>query len=188
MWAHFQRRVERKHTIARGRFHLRRGGVTVGARPRVTGRAPQLDVRGTARAGEDFGIRGVQFPVQITVWAGACLEIGDDVSFNQGVNIQAARNITIGDHTRFGDLAAVRTSDTHEVHPHAPVSAAPVVIGRNVWVGRNAIIMQGVTIGDHAVIAAGAIVTSDVPRCSVVAGVPAKVRSTFDAPDGWVRA
>ena len=51
---------------------------------------------------------------------------------------------------------------------------APIVLGRNVWVGSNATILQGVTIGDNAVIAAGAVVTKDVAAGTVVGGVPAR--------------
>lgn len=52
---------------------------------------------------------------------------------------------------------------------------APIVLGKNVWVGSNATILQGVTIGDNSVVAAGAVVTKDVPADTVVGGVPAKV-------------
>ena len=51
---------------------------------------------------------------------------------------------------------------------------APIVLGRNVWIGSNATILQGVTIGDNAVVAAGAVVTKDVAANTVVGGVPAK--------------
>ena len=52
---------------------------------------------------------------------------------------------------------------------------APVVIGRNVWIGSNATILPGVTIGDDAVVAAASVVTKDVPEKSVVVGSPARV-------------
>ena len=51
---------------------------------------------------------------------------------------------------------------------------APIVLGRNVWVGSNSTILQGVTIGDNAVIAAGAVVTKDVAPDTIVGGVPAR--------------
>ena len=57
---------------------------------------------------------------------------------------------------------------------------APIVLGKKVWVGSNATILQGVTIGDNAVIAAGAVVTKDVPANTIVGGVPARVIKRID--------
>ena len=55
------------------------------------------------------------------------------------------------------------------------VSTNPVNIGNDIWIGANAVILPGVTIGDHSVVAAGAVVTKDVPPHTLVAGVPAKI-------------
>ena len=55
------------------------------------------------------------------------------------------------------------------------VSTNPVTIGNDIWIGANAVILPGVTIGDHAVVAAGAVVTKDIPPHTLVAGVPAKI-------------
>ena len=57
---------------------------------------------------------------------------------------------------------------------------APIHIGKQVWIGANATILPGVTVGDGAVIAAGAVVTRDVPERAVVAGVPARVVKTIE--------
>ena len=59
-------------------------------------------------------------------------------------------------------------------------SYAPIDIGQKVWIGSNVTILPGVTVGDWAVIAAGAVVTKDVPAYTVVGGVPAKVIRTID--------
>jgi maltose O-acetyltransferase len=68
---------------------------------------------------------------------------------------------------------------THPLHPAERNSgreyAKPITIGNNVWVGGSAVINPGVTIGDNAVIASGAVVTKDVPENVVVGGNPAKV-------------
>jgi acetyltransferase-like isoleucine patch superfamily enzyme len=62
-------------------------------------------------------------------------------------------------------------------------SAAPIVVGSNVWVGGDATIFQGVTIGDDAVVAAGAVVTGDVPPTLLVAGIPApRMKSVVEGP------
>ena len=64
----------------------------------------------------------------------------------------------------------------HDMNPEkrAAMTPAPIVLGKRVWVGSNSTILQGVTIGDNAIIAAGAVVTKDVPANTVVGGVPAK--------------
>ena len=56
---------------------------------------------------------------------------------------------------------------------------APITIGKYVWIGSNATVLSGVTIGDWAVVAAGAVVTGDVPPLTVVGGVPAKIIKTI---------
>ena len=58
--------------------------------------------------------------------------------------------------------------------PSTTAYPAPIVLGKNVWIGSNATILQGVTIGDNAIVAAGAVVTKDVAANTVVGGVPAK--------------
>jgi acetyltransferase-like isoleucine patch superfamily enzyme len=71
---------------------------------------------------------------------------------------------------------------TEHHHPDQPRSRGNVTIGNDVWIGRNAVIMSGVTIGDGAVIAASALVVKDVPPFGIVGGNPAKlIRYRFDA-------
>ena len=60
---------------------------------------------------------------------------------------------------------------------------APIKIGKHVWIGSNATVLQGVTIGDWSVVAAGAVVTMDVPPMTVVGGVPAKILKTISGND-----
>lgn len=169
--------------LARAIGLLRLHGVEYGAWPAFRGRRPQLHIAGSMRVGERFNVRGDQFPAQITVRPGGRLEIGDRCFLNQGANVLAAEHVVIGPDCQIGDLAAIRDTDTHPVEPGKPAKVAPVRLGRNVWVGRGALIMPGVTIGDHAVVAAGAVVTSDVPAATVVVGVPARAVRTFDVPD-----
>jgi acetyltransferase-like isoleucine patch superfamily enzyme len=62
-------------------------------------------------------------------------------------------------------------------------TSSPVVIKKFAWIGANAMIMPGVTIGEHAVVAAGAVVTKDVPEKTLVAGVPARIIREIDIPE-----
>jgi acetyltransferase-like isoleucine patch superfamily enzyme len=60
------------------------------------------------------------------------------------------------------------------------MTAKPIHIGKRVWLGANVTVLQGVTIGENAIVAAGAVVTKDVPANTIVGGVPAKILKTID--------
>lgn len=107
---------------------------------------------------------------------GKNITIGKNVFFNTGCTFQDRGGITIGDGTQIGQNVMLCTLN-HGIAAEARhiTYPFPIVIGKNVWIGANAMVVPGVSIGDNAVIAAGAVVTKDVPENSVVAGVPAKV-------------
>lgn len=102
--------------------------------------------------------------------------IGSNVFLNTSCHFQDQGGITIGDGTLIGHNVVLATLN-HEEDPERRQHTypAPIVIGRNVWIGANATVTPGVTIGDNAIVAAGAVVTKDVPPNMVVGGVPAKV-------------
>lgn len=102
--------------------------------------------------------------------------VGKNVFFNSGCRLQDHGGIFIGDNVLFGHNVVLATLD-HDLDPAKRdlLHCAPIRIGNDVWVGANATITKGVIIGDGAVIAAGAVVTRDVPPRTVVGGVPAKV-------------
>lgn len=106
---------------------------------------------------------------------GKNLSIGKNVFFNGGCRFQDQGGITIGDGTLIGHNVVLATLN-HDFDPahRADLKPAPIHIGKNVWVGANATILPGVSIGDGAVIAAGAVITKDVPSEMIVGGVPAK--------------
>ena len=111
---------------------------------------------------------------------GKNLTLGKGVFINMGCRFQDTGGITIGDGTLIGHGSTLTTLN-HAVDParRADMEPAPVVIGRNVWLGAGVTVVPGVTIGDGAVIGAGAVVTKDVPADTIAAGVPARViRST----------
>ena len=88
--------------------------------------------------------------------------------------------VTIGSHVNLAQGIVVTAlnhnfEDTTRRIDEQGISTQPVVIGDDVWIGANAVILSGVTIGHHVVVAAGAVVTKDVPDNTLVGGVPAKV-------------
>ena len=107
---------------------------------------------------------------------GKNITIGKDVFINSGCHFQDQGGIEIGDGALIGHNVVLATIN-HDLNPkeNRKNHYAPIKIGAHVWIGSNATILPGVTIGDWAVVAAGAVVTQDVPTMTVVGGVPAKM-------------
>ncbi len=107
---------------------------------------------------------------------GKNITIGKDVFINSGCHFQDQGGITIGDGSLIGHNVVLATIN-HDLDPrnNRKNHYAPIIIGNHVWIGSNATILPGVTIGDWSVVAAGAVVTKDVPSYTVVGGIPAKV-------------
>lgn len=107
---------------------------------------------------------------------GKNLTLGKDVFINLGCRFQDTGGITIGDGSLIGHGSTLTTLN-HSIDParRADMTPAPIVIGRNVWLGASVTVVPGVTIGDGAIVGAGAVVTKDVPAHTIVGGVPAKV-------------
>lgn len=174
-----------------GRMVLRSYGVRFGPGLRL-GSAPVIrrHPQGVIRLGRQVTIlnelaenpAGISHPTALCACrAGAELLIGDEVGIS-GAILYAWRRIEIGDRVCVGAGAAVYDSDFHPMDPEqrhrreeSTIAVAPVVIGPDVWLGANCLVLKGVTIGARAVVAAGAIVTKDVPAGAVVAGIPAQV-------------
>lgn len=106
---------------------------------------------------------------------GKNITVGENVFINACCHFQDHGGVMMGDGCQIGHNVVFVTLN-HSLTPEERKSTypAPIVLGRNVWVGSNATILQGVTIGDNAVIAAGAVVTKDVAAGTVVGGVPAR--------------
>ena len=108
---------------------------------------------------------------------GCNVVIGSRVFIGQGCVIAAHDCIVIGDDCLIAENVTIRDQD-HETsatpYNRQPFVTAPVIIGANVWIGAGAIVLKGVRIWDNAIIAAGSVVTKDVPEGTTVAGVPAK--------------
>ncbi|WP_278236841.1 DapH/DapD/GlmU-related protein [Isoptericola sp. AK164] len=107
---------------------------------------------------------------------GRGIRLGKRVFVNSGCRFQDQGGVTIGDDCLVGHNAVLATLN-HDLDPsrRTDLHPAPIVLGRNVWVGANVTILPGVTVGDDAVIGAGSLVTKDVPSGVVVVGSPARV-------------
>src|SRR5213082_2958513 len=152
--------------------------------------------------------RAVLIGNHVSCYAGCSFAIGvnghctvGDFTLLNGALIMAEERIEIGSHCLISWNVGIADSDFHplapaqriiDAHALAPffkdrpprpkLRTMPVIIHDNVWIGMNAIILKGVTIGENSVVAAGAVVTKSVPANVVVAGNPATVIKTFDAP------
>ncbi|MDO5048557.1 MAG: sugar O-acetyltransferase [Actinomycetaceae bacterium] len=110
-------------------------------------------------------------------YANTGLTLVDDYEIRIGKNVMFAPNVTL-------------TATGHPVHPDSRRDgtqfSAPIIIEDDVWIGAHAVVLPGVTIGRGSVVAAGAVVTKNVPPMSVVGGVPAKlIRKITDDDRNW---
>lgn len=115
--------------------------------------------------------------VKLSIYGTDChskLNIGDGVSIGDRTEIHAGKEITIGNGSIIAWDCCIMDRDYHKLMSDKEIYK-PVNIGSHVWIGAKAIILKGVTIGDGAVVAAGSVVTKDVPKKAVVAGNPAKI-------------
>ena len=102
--------------------------------------------------------------------------IGKNVFINFDCVFLDLGGITIGDHVFIGPKVSLLT----EGHPVSPedrhsLTVAPIHINRNAWIGASATILQGVTIGENSIVAAGSVVTKDVPDNTIAGGTPARI-------------
>jgi maltose O-acetyltransferase len=146
-----------QHSFNRVRTALFRvGGVKIGKGSQIMG---HIFVTGPGRWRESF-------------------EIGDYSFITGPLRVDLAAKITIGSHVNIGHAVTLLTID-HEIGPSkhrcGPSTAGPITIENGVWIAANATILPGVTVGASSVVAAGSVVTRDVPPNALVAGVPARV-------------
>lgn len=116
-------------------------------------------------------------PLYLKSVNGGKLKIGENAFFNHNCSITCAESITIGNHCMFANNLVIIDHD-HEIGKEGVTGtliSKPIIIEDRVWCGANVTITKGVHIGTGAVIAAGAVVTKNVPEKVIVAGVPAKI-------------
>lgn len=109
---------------------------------------------------------------RVAIGENALLSLGSGI-MNYGAEICCLFHIEIGEEVRIAPGVVIRDNDGHELRGTDSVGA--IIIHDHVWIGMRAIILKGVTIGEGAVVAAGSIVSKDVPPRCLVAGIPAKV-------------
>ena len=112
-----------------------------------------------------------------------CISFGNRVDVGENVVIRGGGGISIGNDVLIAAGAAL-VSEGHPVNPPrwGRNVSKPIRIGNEVWIGANAVVLPGVTIGDGSIVAAGAVVSCDVPDNVVVAGVPARVIRAIEPP------
>jgi acetyltransferase-like isoleucine patch superfamily enzyme len=185
------RLVEKLYRLVKERHQsmvMRRAGVTFGNGVAWSGNRPKLSNRGSIIIGESVQLRGTPKPVSMMTTENGLIELGDRAFLNTGVQIFSNLKVTIGSGSLIGDECLIYDTSFHAVHcDQQPISRA-VVIGRNVWLGRSVIVLPGVTIGDHSVLAAGSVVFSDVPEAQVWRGNPAQFYKEVRIKDGFERS
>ncbi|WP_081818910.1 acyltransferase [Arthrobacter sp. UNC362MFTsu5.1] len=133
-----------------------------------------------------FQVIGVNHPAVIrTVQPGATLVIGDDCGMS-GATVVAATSIRIGNGCLIGANATIVDTDFHPIHSEErrydsmppALEKHAVVIGKNVFIGANSIILKGSNIGDNSVVGAGSVVSGSFDRNSIIAGNPATIVGT----------
>lgn len=108
------------------------------------------------------------------------IQIGQHVAINHRCSLDGGRSgIRIGDHTRIANSVQIFAFN-HGMQPERPIHQQPttskgVIIGEDVWIGANTGIVDGITIGDHAIVGMNTMVTHDIPAWAIVGGNPAKI-------------
>ena len=153
------------------RRHFRGAGLILslpgGPMPRVKNLGGEIEVES---ASFESGVR-------LEIYPGGRLAIGKGTYLNRNVQIVVNESVHIGRMVKIGWDVVIMDTDLHG-HSGCPAKTKPVVIEDDVWIGCRAVILKGVRIGEGAIVAAGAIVTKDVPPLAVVASPSAQVLFT----------
>ena len=176
-------------------FKIAYPGLVVGRNPKIWGTfSIQLMEGGRIEIGDDFHLVSeprrsavVLFSrAQFTVFPGASIRLGRHVGLN-GTTLTSKRRIEIGDDTMIAPNVIIVDSDFHAIWPpqHRWTSSTDafdkeVIIGRNVWIGTNTLVLKGSHIGDNSVIGAGSVVNGHIPANVIAAGNPARVIRMLD--------
>ncbi len=171
-----------KHLWDNGRAVLRahwyfRRATKLGARVRLWGR-PAIENHGTMIIGDRVRLVSTIVPLELVTGKQGRLEIGTSAFINYGCSIAATQLIRIGPRCNIGTYVIMMDNDFHRIEPERREEmppSAPIILEENVWLGARVIVLRGVTIGAGSVVAAGSVVTRDIPPRSLAAGLPARV-------------
>jgi acetyltransferase-like isoleucine patch superfamily enzyme len=141
---------------------------------------PRVVNDGQMTFGERVRLDSSVAKMELVSLPGGHLEIGNNVFINYGSSLVSSTHVKIGDDCLIGTHVMVMDCDFHRVEDKVwDTSGLPIVLEDRVWLGNRSIVLKGVTVGHDAVVAAGSVVTRNVPPRTVVAGVPAKVIRRF---------
>lgn len=159
-----------------------RGCTRVGPGARVRGWPVVENEGGEITIGKNFALFSYLAKVQLYAGPRGRLVIGDDSFVNNGTILSASELIRIGSRVNIAPHCVVMDNDFHGTADRAgPPKVAPIVLEDDVWLGTRVTVLRGVTIGRGSVIAAGAVVTRDIPPGVLAGGVPARVLKRLDA-------
>lgn len=166
--------------VLRAKWYFR-GGQSIGEKIRVWGRA-SINQPENMIIGDRVRIVSTIVPVEIYATSPGSLVIGENTFINYGCSIAALKSVKIGRDCSIGTYVILMDNDFHGLEPEKRQEmpeSLPITIGDNVWLGARVIVLRGVSIGDNSVVAAGSVVTKDIPAGVIAAGVPAKVIREF---------
>lgn len=118
----------------------------------------------------------IMAPMQIDM--GKNMTLGRHVFINHGLTVMARGKVEIGDEVMIGPGVSLLTAN-HDLNDHQVLLCGKITIKKNAWIGAKVIILPGVTVGENAIVAAGAVVTKDVAANTVVGGNPARILKTL---------
>ncbi len=168
----------RAASVANGYWQLRSAAAR-GRRVTVHGRLA-LHNEGRLVMGDRIRLVSTPFPLELVTLRDGSIELGTNVFINFGTSIVASNRVAIGNDCLIGTHVMVMDCDFHRVEDKSwDTTGYPVLIEDRVWLANRCIVLKGVRIGHDAVVAAGAVVTRDVPPRTVVAGNPARVVREF---------
>jgi len=184
-------RVDMLRSTLRARLSLYFQGCTLGANFRATGQVRiKARTAGSMVLGKNVTLLahwrsnrvGLSGPVILHTWEGGRIEIGDH-SGASSVVISSRSGVKIGKHCNIGGNVRIYDHDFHALNAEIrrgprgcdDCATNPIIIGDDVFIGAQSIILKGVTIGDRAIIGAGSVVTKNVPADSIAAGNPATI-------------